>query len=322
MRVTATTEAPAETDADTIAVGRLRGRGHPARRAGALQALRARPARRSASRGSVAVDPRRRAALARGRARRARRVRRRARARRRGGRPSAARAELGARRCAGSCPTTSPTRRGGARRGHAARRLPLRPLQGGDDDDERRLERARRQRRTTTSRGRSPRAAIVAEAQNAARDLQNTPGQRHDADARSASARARARGRRRSPRRSRAATAIEARGHGRVRRAWRRAPTRSRALIIAALRRRRRASGPLLGLVGKAVTFDTRRHLDQARGEDARDEVRHVGRRRGARGRRRDRRLGLPVARRRVVGATENMPVGPRGQARATSCAR
>ena len=50
------------------------------------------------------------------------------------------------------------------------------------------------------------------------------------------------------------------------------------------------AVGPHPGLRGQGGDVRLRRHLDQARGEDARDEVRHVRRRRRAGGRRRDRR--------------------------------
>ena len=71
------------------------------------------------------------------------------------------------------------------------------------------------------------------------------------------------------------------------------------------------------------MTFDSGRHLDQARGEDERDEVRHVGRRRRARGDGGDRReLGLPIRLVAVIGATENMPVGRARTSPATSCAR
>ena len=59
-----------------------------------------------------------------------------------------------------------------------------------------------------------------------------------------------------------------------------------------------------------------RRHLDQARGEDERDEVRHVGRRRGARGDRRDR-PARPAGAGRQRDRRDREPAQrPRGQAR------
>ena len=87
---------------------------------------------------------------------------------------------------------------------------------------------ARRLAPTTTSPGRSRAAAIGAEAANAARDLQNTPA--NDLTPRRwPSARAQLRGRRRS--RSTGRDGMGERAWARSPR-WRRAPTRSRALIV------------------------------------------------------------------------------------------
>ena len=175
--------------------------------------------------------------------------------------------ELGAqRRCAGSCPTTSTTHVAGAlvegtvlaayRFDRFKQRAPRTTPPA--------LERAAGQRAPRRLATPSTRADVVAEAVNAARDLQNTPGQRHDADARWPSAR------RRSPRSRRAR-----RGRGPRRRsraaAWARSPRSPRArdeeprADHAALRAARAPAARCSALVGKAVTFDTRRHLDQAR---------------------------------------------------------
>ena len=70
---------------------------------------------------------------------------------------------------------------------------------------------------------------------------------------------------------------------------------------------RRRAPARLRGQ-GRDVR--QRRHLAQARGQDGRDEVRHVRRRGGDRGRAAIARLRLPVELVAVVGATENLPSG------------
>ena len=75
---------------------------------------------------------------------------------------------------------------------------------------------------------------------------------------------------------------------------------------------------PLIGAGRQGGHLRQRRHLDQAGGRDARDEVRHVRRRRRDRGRRAIAALELPVRVLAVVGATENMQSGRRC-ARATS---
>ena len=92
--------------------------------------------------------------------------------------------------------------RRGVRRGHRARRLPLRRLQvqDGDDDEPRGLEElVVSAHHDVAAPSRSP--ASPPRRPNAARDLQNAPGQRADADAaRRAGARARRRARARRAR--------------------------------------------------------------------------------------------------------------------------
>ena len=246
-----------------------------------------------------------------GRARRARRVRRRARARRRAVAHGRAR-ELGTRRCAGRSPTTSATPR--RRRSSRARcsRLPLRPLQAATDDGPPRARAADaqrpRRRRRAGRRGRDRRRGA-----ERARDLQNTPAN-DITPTRWPTAREA----------GRAADGIEVDvlGEDEIRDAGMGAfaavaqgsdeePAADHARYEGA----RRAARCSARRQGRDVRL--RRHLDQARGEDAGDEVRHVGRRGGDRGHRRDRAsCGAPVRVLGVVGATENLPVRPRDQAR------
>ena len=81
--------------------------------------------------------------------------------------------------------------------------------------------------------------------------------------------------------------------------------------LIVLRYRPRGATGPHLGFVGKAVTFDTGGISIKPCGEDAGDEVRHVGRRRRASRRwRPSPSSALPVTITAVVPATENMPSG------------
>ena len=230
MDVRATTDAPAGTGADTIAVGALRGRGDRARPPdGALQALvDAGEAQRRLP--QARPHARRRQALAPRRARQARRVRPRARPgrRRRRARPRA-RARR-ARRCAGSSPTTSPTRtprrssRAPCWRAYDFTRVqePATTRRRAAARRADRLRPPRRRRRGRARPRRRPRRSTLA------RDLQNRPA--NDLTPTRAR-RARARDRR-QPRRA------HARGRGprgdRGGRAWapspasRRAPTRSR----------------------------------------------------------------------------------------------
>ena len=80
-------------------------------------------------------------------------------------------------------------------------------------------------------------------------------------------------------------------------------------------------TGPLLGLRRQGRDLRHRRDLDQARGEDARDEVRHVRRRGGDRGRRRrSRRSGCRSASRAWSARPRTCRPGARSS-RATSCA-
>ena len=254
--------------------------------------------------------PRRGAALGARRPRRARRVRRRARPRRRGDRRSAARASSARARCAGSCRTTSTTRT--PPRSSRARCC----ARYGFDALQVRAARGRRAAPATSSSSppitTSPAPVGTAAPSsprpvNAARDLQNAPAERPDAD-RAARERAQA-----LPRASRVEVwgrdGIEARRDGRVRR---RRPglRRGAGADHAALRRRRARPAPCSASSARRVTFDTGGISIKPAGEDARDEVRHVGRRGRARGDRRDRRAraARPVV--AVVGATENMPSG------------
>ena len=212
---------------------RLRGRGRRPRRRRRRRCSAARPRRGAPRFKRLARRPRRRAPLARRRARRARRVRRRARARRGRRRRTAARASSATTHAVlGAARTTSTTR-------SPAALVEGTVLAAYRFDRYRSHRRGRRRARgaaasapTTTSARRCEVAAIVAEAQNRARDLQNTPGQRADARPRSPTART-------SSRRGRAASTVEvlgrerdrARRDGRLRRRRAGLRRRSRALI-------------------------------------------------------------------------------------------
>ena len=245
-------------------------------------------------------EAKRRAAQARGHARRrpalhagrARQARRRSTPSARASRPprsSAARGARDARRCAGSSRTTSATPT--PARSSRARCSPptaSRAYKTEPTTTTRGLERARSlSAHHDVARRRAARGRAVGGAPNAARDLQNAPPTRSRP---SAPGRAR--------RASSPASSVEVDGAARRSRrpGWAPSPavaqrlaTHEPRLIIVALRRRRthRAAARPRRQGGH---LRHRRHLDQARGEDARDEVRHVGRRRRARGRRRDRR--------------------------------
>ena len=69
-------------------------------------------------------------------------------------------------------------------------------------------------------------------------------------------------------------------------------------------------ASPVLGLVGKGITFDTGRHLDQAGRRHGAHEGRHVGRRGGGGRDRAPRALGAPVRVIGVIPRCENMPGG------------
>ena len=211
--------------------------------------------------------------------------------------------------------------RRGARRGHDARRLPLRALQVGAADGRRRAppstcERADRRRRRASCARPSREAALVAERGQRARATCRTGPQRPHADrARRARAGARARDRRARRSRSRAASGIVARGMGAF--AAVAQGSEQEPALITLRYEAAGASGPVLGLRRQGGHLRQRRHLAEARGEDGRDEVRHVRRRRRDRGDRGDRAAGAAGAgSSAVVGATENLPERARGQAR------
>ena len=153
-------------------------------------------------------------------------------------------------------------------------------------------------------------AIVVAEAQNRARDLQNAPGNELTPDAARAP---RAGARRRS---GRADGRDPRRGATCSRTGWapsppsRRAPSRSAQLIDAALRGAETRRGPLLALVGKAVTFDSggislkpgakmsEMKFDMSGGAAVLEAIGAIAR------------LQLPIRVLGIVGATENMPSG------------
>ena len=116
---------------------------------------------------------------------------------------------------------------------------------------------------------------------------------------------------------------VEGRERDRRRAAWapsprsRRARDEEPALITLRYEGRRRDAARVLGLVGKAVTFDTGGISIKPAAKMYEMKFDMSRRRGGARGDRRDRRgSGCRSASSRVVGATENMPQRPRHPAR------
>ena len=220
MRVSSTTQAPPDTAADTIAVGVFEGKAISHDVDGVLQGLvdsgEAKPGPAQARRRA-----RRRAAVRPRRPRQARRLRRRARPR--GGRGRRRPGE-GARHARAVLGAAAPHRGAAASsRARCWRPTTYRAYKSGDDDDaaDRRADRLRARRRDAPTSSAPP---IAAEAANAARDLQNAPGQRDDAD---------------GVRRARAARSPACRSRsGAAARSWPRAWARSPASRAAATRSR------------------------------------------------------------------------------------
>ena len=292
MRVTATTDAPPATDADTIVVGVFEDEGIAHDHGGVLQALvDSGEAKRGLRKLAVTHAEGRRYIVAGlgGRAR----LRPRAGARGRGGASSGARRSSAPGRCAGRCRTTSPTPTSAALvEGTllAAYTLP-------------RVQASRRGRRGLEALILSAHHDVSAAggvgrdgrrgASTRARDLQNRAGQRADADARWPSARGELDGRERRGARRRG---DRGRGHGRVR--GRRAGLRRGAAADHdPLRAGRRHRARCSGFVGKAVTFDSGGISIKPAAKMHEMKFDMSRRRRGARGRRRDRRgSGCPCA--------------------------
>ena len=154
-------------------------------------------------------------------------------------------------------------------------------------EDERRAARSTRSSSapTTTSASRSSAAAIVAEAQNAARDLQNTPA--NDLTPAALAERALAL--------AGEVEGVQAEVHGRdflteqgmgAFAAVAQGSYEEPRLIVLRYDGAARSGCAAARPGRQGGDLRHRRDLDQARGQDARDEVRHVGRRRGRRGRR------------------------------------
>ena len=206
-----------------------------------------------------------------------------------------------------------------ARRGHAARRLPLRALQVGPAEDASRDAGPSGSSGLIVSRRRaterpSPRPRSSPSAVNAARDLQNRPA--NDLTPTALAEHAQALGEEID------GLTVEVEGrdghhgarHGRLRR--RRPGLRAGAgADHPALRAARRRPGRVLGFVGKAVTFDSggislkpgakmaEMKFDMSGGAAVIEAVAAIAR------------LELPVRLVAVVGATENLPSGRVGQA-------
>ena len=180
---------------------------------------------------------------------------------------------------------------GGAGRGHASEAVLVRPLQVAV-----RRRRRERRRRVARDHGRGRSAEEVELGQVAA-----APPTRHATSRTCRPTWPRRPSSRSAPPRSPTVRVTSRWSCSTARRSWRaawapsprsrRAATSEPRLIVLRYRPDG-ARGPHLGFVGKAVTFDTA-DLDQALGEDAGHEVRHVRRRRGHRIDGRDRRAGL-----------------------------
>ena len=213
-------------------------------------------------------------------------------------------------RCAGSSPTTSTTTSPRALVEGTVLAAYRFDRYKSEREDPNQVEELARSPPTTTRRARRARAAILADAQNAARDLQNTPA--NDMTPTELGARARALAAEldgaRAPR-WRAATRSPTRGMGAFA-AVAQGSDEEPALITLRYEGPG-AQGETLGFVGKAVTFDSggisikpsakmaEMKFDMSGGAAVLEAVA------------RDRRLRLPVRVIGVVGATENMPSGP-----------
>ena len=177
---------------------------------------------------------------------------------------------------------------GRVRRGHAARRLRVHAFKsrGDEDDDGRQLAElivsAHHDVAGPVETGR-----VVGEAANAARDLQNAPA--NDLTPTALAERAR------EIADEIDALTLEIIGRDEIEAAGMGAfagvaqGSDEEPQLITLRYERPDAAGPVLGFVGKAVTFDSGGISIKPGIEDERDEVRHVGRRRRARGHRRDR---------------------------------
>ena len=305
---------------------RVRGRGAPRRPRRARGAGRAaRLGRGARSFKALALDPRRRQALADRGPRRARgvhgeRARVAAAARRERAR------ELSTRMLCWEVPPRATDRRerrgrGGARRGNDPRRLPLRAAQvhaGGAAPDATPSPSTRepdRRRRGEPIERRSPAAALVAAAVNAARDLQNRPANDLTPTALGEYARGARRGDRRAVGRGRGTRGHRGARHGRLRR--RGAGLRAGAgADHAQIRGRRTRAGSDAGLRRQGRHLRQRRHLAEARRENGGDEVRHVRRRRGPGGGRGDREPAAAGEAARGRRRDREPAERPRGQAR------
>ena len=284
MRVTATTDAPPATDADTIVVGVFEDEGIAHDHGGVLQALvDSGEAKRGLRKLAVTHAEGRRYIVAGlgGRVG----LRPRAGAGGRGDASSARAKELGTQDAVlgGPAPRHRRARRR-AGRGHAARRLHVHastratPTTPG-------LEALILSAHHDVSAPRRAAATVVAEAVNAARDLQNRAGQRPHAGRRWPSARGRSR-----------ACSVDVldragdrgRRDGRVRRASRAARDEEPRLITIRYEPAD-VAGPLLGFVGKAVTFDSGGISIKPAAKMHEMKFDMSRRRRGAGGRRRDR---------------------------------
>ena len=311
-----------DTDADTVAVGAVRGRGPARRRARRSSASCSSSARRERSLKALALDPRRGQALA---ARRAGRARGASRPSARGWRPrwrASARARSRPRALCWQAPERRPAAIAAALvEGTVLADYRFERYKSAAPEAERRRQRAEAPRapdrlarpteRASSERGRArPRSSPRRSTR--ARDLQNRPG--NDLTPTALGEYARGAGRARSTAcrsRWRAATGIRGARHGRVRRGRPGLRAGARA-DHAALRAARRASGPpMLGFVGKAVTFDSggislkpgakmaEMKFDMSGGAAVIEAVAAIARLRAA---------GAGSS--AVVGATENLPSG------------
>ncbi len=234
-----------------------------------------------------------------------------------------ARAARRAARCAGSCPHAGRRRdRRGAGQRHRAGRLPLHPLPAGAAGEvaARAADHQRPPRRLGAP---CARAAVLAAAQNRARDLANTAPNDLTPTALADYARELA-GRHDGLEVTVLDGSADPRPrHGRVRG---RGPGQHRgAARLIELRYDPAGSdprAPRLAMIGKAVTFDTGGLALKPAAADGGDEVRHVRRRGGDRGDRRPGRAQCPRPRARASSARWRTSPGPARSSPETSSRR